>query len=93
MSRAVLAIAAAVALAGYTLPDPQPAVLAPGPERDLVEGSCTSCHSWDYVTTQPRGMGEAFWRASVAKMVDKYGAPMAPADADAITRYLARTQG
>lgn len=56
---------------------------------ELVVSTCSACHSLEYITTQPRGMGEKFWHDSVAKMVKVYGAPIEPADADAIGKILA----
>ncbi|MGC1269433.1 MAG: cytochrome C [Croceibacterium sp.] len=60
-----------------------------GPEAEIVANTCAACHSLDYITTQPRGKGEQFWRDSVAKMVTVYGAPIAPEDAQAIGTVLA----
>lgn len=54
----------------------------------LVVSTCSACHSLEYITTQPRGMGEKFWHDSVSKMVKVYGAPIEPADAEAIARTL-----
>lgn len=55
----------------------------------LVVATCSACHSLEYITTQPRGMGEKFWQDSVTKMVKVYAAPIDQADADAIARILA----
>ena len=60
---------------------------------EVVVAHCSACHSLDYVTTQPRGKGAQFWRDSVAKMVTVYGAPLAPADAEAVAAVLARKFG
>ena len=62
-------------------------------EAQLVVSTCSACHSLEYITTQPRGMGEKFWRDSVAKMVTVYGAPIEPADAEAIGDILAKKFG
>jgi cytochrome c5 len=56
---------------------------------DLVVSTCAACHSLEYITTQPRDMGDTFWQDQVTKMVKVYGAPIDPADADAIARTLA----
>lgn len=69
-----------------------PAELA-DPESELVVATCTACHSLEYITTQPRGMGEKFWHDEVTKMVKVYGAPIEPADADAIVAILTRKFG
>ena len=63
------------------------------PASEVVVNNCSACHSLDYITTQPRGKGEQFWRDSVAKMVNVYKAPLSPADADAVAAELARKFG
>ncbi len=50
-----------------------------------------SCHSADYVTTQPPQMGADFWRAIVFKMVKAYHAPVSHRDAAVIVDYLSHT--
>ncbi|HET9621613.1 MAG TPA: hypothetical protein VFP84_09620 [Kofleriaceae bacterium] len=57
----------------------------------LAEGECGSCHSRDYITTQPSGKGAAFWTAEVTKMVKTYGAPIPDPDQAKIVAYLAAT--
>jgi hypothetical protein len=76
----------------YELP-PETAAFKPGPNLDVVMKNCTSCHSADYVATQPRGpkFKEEFWRAEVNKMIKVYGAPIAEADVPKIVEYLATT--
>lgn len=69
-----------------------PAELA-DPDAELVVSTCSACHSLEYITTQPRGMGDKFWHDSVAKMVKAYGAPIEPADAKAIGDTLAKRFG
>jgi mono/diheme cytochrome c family protein len=77
----------------YTLPDEPEVSLAAGAGADLVSANCAACHSLDYLSTQPPGKGAQFWRDSVTKMVKIYGAPIAPADADAIADYLGHSYG
>ena len=76
----------------YTLPD-ETAAYKPGPNLDTVQGNCGSCHSSDYVLTQPRGekFGKAFWQAEVTKMITVYGAPIEPGDVPKIVDYLTAT--
>jgi mono/diheme cytochrome c family protein len=69
-----------------------PAELA-DPGAQVVVGNCSACHSLDYVTTQPRGKGTAFWRDSVTKMINVYHAPIAPDDAEAVAKVLAERFG
>ena len=59
----------------------------------IVVANCISCHSLDYLTTQPRGKGAQFWRAEVTKMVTVFKAPVNPADEDAIFDALDRKFG
>ena len=66
--------------------------LKPGPGAELVTSQCVLCHSLDYITTQPP-LSTAQWTANVAKMVDKYGAPIPPAQTTPIVRYLVRAYG
>lgn len=67
--------------------------LADGLGLEAAQRHCLACHSADYVTTQPRGMPEAFWAGEVAKMRTAYGAPMSDDDAKAVVRYLSATYG
>jgi len=65
--------------------------LPPGPGRALVEAHCSACHSLDYITTQPPGLGADHWRKSVEKMVTIHGAEIPEGDRAVIEAYLART--
>ena len=58
---------------------------------EAAQGNCQTCHSVDYIATQPPGRGKAFWDAEVAKMIKAYHAPIEQADAGAIAAYLAGT--
>ena len=69
-----------------------PAELAQ-PDAELVVNNCMSCHSLDYIVTQPRGSGPQFWRDEVTKMLTVYKAPIAPEDADAVAKVLGRKFG
>lgn len=69
-----------------------PAILSDD-DGQVVAAHCMTCHSLDYITTQPRGKGAQFWRDEVAKMVNVYKAPVAPADADTIAATLNRKFG
>lgn len=62
-------------------------------EAELVVSTCSACHSLEYITTQPRGMGEKFWHDQVTKMVKVYGAPIEQSDAEAIGDILANKFG
>lgn len=86
-------VAAQMQPVSYQLPEETiPAELA-DTGAEIVVNNCTACHSLEYVTTQPRGMGEKFWHDEVTKMVKVYGAPVEPADAEAIAKLLTERFG
>lgn len=66
--------------------------LEPGPGAPLVVANCALCHSMDYISTQPR-LTRAQWQATVVKMQQKYGAPMATNSIAPLVEYLANTYG
>jgi len=93
-----LAVALAAGLAtpavakpvSYTLPGESSALkktAEPGYQR--AENQCVTCHSRDYITTQPRGKGKEFWTGEVTKMVNVYAAPIPEPDRALIADYLA----
>jgi hypothetical protein len=101
MTRAPLAAAllgALIAAQGVAVAAPKPAQsfnwpaessrLVDGPGVQHAQTYCLSCHSADYITTQPRGMNQAFWDGEVAKMRKNYGAPMPDDEAKAVAAYL-----
>lgn len=59
----------------------------PGYQRADLQ--CATCHSRDYITTQPRGKGKEFWTAEITKMVNVYAAPIPEPDRAVIADYLA----
>ena len=89
----VLAAATAARPRYYALPaDTVPASLA-GQQGEIIVNNCMSCHSLDYITTQPRGKGVQFWRDAVNKMVNVYGAPVDPAEVEPLAAALQQTHG
>ena len=74
----------------YVLPE-ETAKLRPGPGMEAAQNNCLTCHSVDYVNTQPPNRGKAFWEAEVTKMIKVYRAPINDSDAMAIADYLAKT--
>jgi hypothetical protein len=100
MMRNILFVAAALACASVALAKPMTYRLpaetsrlkkAPLPGYLLAEGECGTCHSRDYITTQPTGKGKEFWTAEVTKMVKTYGATIPDPDREKIADYLAVT--
>ena len=75
----------------FALP-PDTAKLKPGPGVELATAQCLTCHSADYISTQPRLNG-AQWQTSVLKMRDKYGAPIQTNRLDDLVGYLVKNYG
>lgn len=63
----------------------------PGKGMELVQALCSTCHSTEYVSTQPP-FPRKFWEATVKKMKEKYAAPL-PEDATALVDYLTSNYG
>src|ERR1051325_3927073 len=63
---------------------------APGSE--IANGQCLTCHSVEYVSTQPL-MPRTFWAGSVKKMQEKYGAQIPQEQVEALVDYLTRNYG
>jgi mono/diheme cytochrome c family protein len=63
---------------------------APGKDQAQV---CVACHSVDYIPMNSPFMDKAGWTATVNKMVNAFGAPIAKEDVDAIATYLAENYG
>src|SRR5258706_16249811 len=56
---------------------------------ELANGQCLICHSVENVTMQPP-LGRAFWKNSVQKMQQKYGAPITDAQVEPLVDYLTK---
>jgi sulfite dehydrogenase (cytochrome) subunit B len=67
--------------------------LKDAPGRDLVESQCAACHSLEYIPTNSPFMTQKAWEAEVNKMIKAFGAPIEPADANAIIDYLVHNYG
>lgn len=72
-------------------PPPETSRLIAGPGVEAVQKHCLTCHSADYVSTQPPHMPAAFWQGEVAKMRNNYGARLSDDEAKAVTDYLVAT--
>lgn len=77
---------AAEAPVAVTLPT-QNANFRPGPGVELARRDCLSCHSAEYVTSQPP-LSKSAWTKEVTKMRSAYGAPIPDADVDTLVAYL-----
>jgi len=91
--KARAAIAAAVLIAAGPAGAQESKVqLKDGPGRDKAN-ACLACHSLDYIHMNSRFLDKAGWTASVNKMINAFGAPIAKEDVDAIASYLAQNYG
>jgi sulfite dehydrogenase (cytochrome) subunit B len=63
-----------------------------GPGVELAQGHCVTCHSADYISSQPP-MPRKFWEGSVKKMKEKFGAPIPDNIAVMLADYLTATYG
>ena len=68
------------------------AALKKGPGVELAATNCLTCHSADYISTQPR-LTRTAWKASVDKMRGKFGAPIPEDQVDKLAAYLAASYG
>jgi cytochrome c551/c552 len=64
----------------------------PGTGAALANGQCLTCHSVEYVVTQP-AMPAAFWSAEVKKMREKYGAVIPDEQVEPLVNYFAENYG
>ncbi|HEY8290465.1 MAG TPA: hypothetical protein VIG49_14425 [Acetobacteraceae bacterium] len=62
--------------------------LKPGPGLDVVETSCSICHTTDYIRMNSPFLTPAAWKAEVDKMRSAYGAPIDDDAAAEIVKYL-----
>jgi len=83
----------AVAAAAGALAAERPGTLKDAPARAVVENNCGACHSLDYIPMNSPFPTAKVWQAEVTKMIRVFGAPISPADAEAITGYLTENYG
>jgi hypothetical protein len=95
MKRLLLSLAAlsvvALATDEWTLPEEKPAFKT-GAGAELVQSNCLVCHSSEYISTQP-ALTRDQWRASITKMQQKYGAPIAAEAVEPLLDYLVAGYG
>ncbi len=89
--------AGAVVLAQQPKPQempPETATYRPSdlPGYALVQRNCLTCHSAQYVSTQPR-LPRSYWDATVRKMKKPFGALFPDEDIPAMVEYLSKTYG
>jgi len=54
---------------------------------------CVTCHSLDYIQMNSPFLDRAGWNASVAKMINTFGAPIPKEDVEIIVNYLVQNYG
>src|SRR5690348_6048165 len=59
---------------------------------ELANAHCLICHSVEYVTIQPP-LPRSFWKASIEKMRQKYGAVIPEQQVEPLADYLTRNYG
>jgi mono/diheme cytochrome c family protein len=84
--------AMALLIAQGALAQESKVVLKDGPGREKTQ-ACIACHSLDYIPMNSRFLDKAGWVATVNKMINAFGAPIAKEDVDAIATYLAENYG
>jgi hypothetical protein len=63
------------------------------PGYALVNATCLTCHSVEYVKYQPSSSPRTYWQATVTKMQKTFGAPIPDAMVEPLVDYLVRTYG
>lgn len=91
-ARRAAAAALCLLAAGLAQAQESKVQLAAGEGKDKA-GICAACHSLDYIAMNSRFLDKAGWTASVNKMINVFGAPIAKEDVDAIADYLATNYG
>ena len=71
----------------------RPVELKDGPGKALVVASCSTCHSLDYIPMNSPFLDRKGWAATVTKMMNAMGAPVAADDVPKIVEYLATYYG
>ena len=66
---------------------PYPGPHFSGPGADLLNPSCSTCHSADFVNDQPH-LPLATWKMEVLKMKNVFHAPVEEKDVDALAQFL-----
>jgi cytochrome c5 len=88
-----LVIVAALGLAASAAAQERAVPLREGAGKAVTENICSGCHSLDYIRINAPFMNRQTWTASVNKMVQMFGAPIAANDQAAIIDYLAANYG
>ena len=63
------------------------------PGYELVVKNCQTCHSPEYVVTQPPASTRTYWDATIKKMKNPFGAFFPDEDIAPMVDYLVKTYG
>jgi hypothetical protein len=85
-------VLAGALVAGAAAAQEDKVALKDAPGRDKAQ-ACVACHSLDYIQMNSRFLDKAGWTASINKMINVFGAPIAKEDVEAIAAYLAENYG
>jgi mono/diheme cytochrome c family protein len=67
--------------------------LKEGVGRDIVATQCAACHSVDMIQINSPFMTKKEWEATVNKMVNVMGSPLAKEDIPTVVEYLTKYYG
>jgi mono/diheme cytochrome c family protein len=85
-------VAVLLVVAGPALAQESKLALKDGPGKEKAQ-VCVACHSIDYIPMNSPFLDKAGWTASINKMINVFGAPIAKEDVEAIAAYLAANYG
>ncbi len=91
--RKILLVTIALLAAASAVAQERPIPLKEAAGKSVTENICSGCHSLDYIRINAPFMTRQTWTASVNKMVQMFGAPIAPNDATTIIDYLSANYG
>lgn len=70
----------------------EPVLFKSAQGSDLVSSQCLTCHSAEYITTQPP-LSATAWQANVEKMQKRFGASWTPEQVKGMVDYLTQNYG
>lgn len=91
--RYALVMVVLVGAAATAFAQERPITLKDGAGKAVTENICSGCHSLDYIRINAPFMNRQTWTASVNKMVQMFGAPIAASDQATIIDYLSTNYG
>jgi hypothetical protein len=89
---AAAALSLVLVLIGAAAAQESEVVLKEGAGKDKAM-QCVTCHSLDYIEMNSPFLDKAGWNASVAKMINVFGAPIPKEDVEIIVNYLVQNYG